>query len=172
MKRIMFVCHGNICRSPMAEFILKRLLTENGKERDFFVSSSATSTEEIWNGIGNPIYPPAAKELESHGITGFEKKRAVQLTRADYGKYDLFIGMDGRNIRNMHAIFGGDPDQKIKKLMEYAGSCEDVSDPWYSDRFDIAYRDIEHACLALYRHFTTENTKKETSYENRIDRTR
>ncbi len=150
MIRIMFVCHGNICRSPMAEFIFKRLLTENGSTKDFTASSSATSTEEIWNGIGNPVYPPARAELERHGITGFEKKRAVQLKRSDYDLYDLFIGMDEKNVRNMLAIFGGDPEGKIKKLMEYTGSSNDVIDPWYSHRFDKAYRDIERGCTALF----------------------
>ena len=158
--RIMFVCHGNICRSPMAEFIFRDLLLRNGLDTKVTVASSATSTEEIWNGIGNPIYPPAQRELRLHGITGFEQKRAVQLTRADYDRYDLFIGMDTKNIRNMHAIFGADPDKKIKKLMEYTNSASDVSDPWYSDRFDIAYRDIEQGCLALLEHILSKNTQK------------
>ena len=158
--RIMFVCHGNICRSPMAEFIFRDLLLRHGLDTKVTVASSATSTEEIWNGRGNPIYPPAQRELGLHGITGFEQKRAVQLTRADYDRYDLFIGMDDKNIRNMHAIFGADPDQKIKKLMEYTGSENDVSDPWYSDRFDVAYRDIEKGCLALLEHLLSQNIQK------------
>ena len=157
MTRIMFVCHGNICRSPMAEFIFRRMLLEEGLTADFTVSSSATSTEEIWNGIGNPIYPPARAELERHGITGFDAKRAVQLTRADYERYDLFIGMDERNLRNMHLILGGDPAGKIHKLMEYAGTNADVSDPWYSERFDKAYHDIEKGCVALLAHLHTKN---------------
>ncbi|MBE6617882.1 MAG: low molecular weight phosphotyrosine protein phosphatase [Ruminococcaceae bacterium] len=152
MKRIMFVCHGNICRSPMAEFILKKMLEEKGI-CDITVASSATSTEEIWNGIGNPVYPPARAELGKHGIDS-GTKRAVQLKSEDYGKYDLFIGMDSANIRNMHRILGGDPDGKIRKLMDYTDRGGDVADPWYSDRFDIAYRDIYDGCVGLMNELT------------------
>lgn len=148
MIKIMFVCHGNICRSPMAEFIFKHLIAENGTKNNYTVSSSATSTEEIWNGIGNPVYPPAREELAKHGIS-CEGKRAVQLQKSDYDKYDLFIGMDNANIRNMHRILGGDPDGKIHKLMDYTGRGGDVADPWYSDRFDITYRDVSEGCVAL-----------------------
>ena len=151
MKKIMFVCHGNICRSPMAEFIFKKMLEEKGISERFVVKSSATSSEEIsWNGIGNPIYPPARAELKKHGIEP-NGKRATQLTRADYEKYDLFVGMDSNNIRNMHRIFGSDPENKIKKLMDYTSRGGDVADPWYSDRFDVAYRDIYDGCLALLK---------------------
>ncbi|MBQ9779488.1 MAG: low molecular weight phosphotyrosine protein phosphatase [Clostridia bacterium] len=146
--RIMFVCHGNICRSPMAEFILRDMLKKAGLSERVTVSSSATSTEEIWNGVGNPVYPPAKRELASHGLT-CEGKRAVQLTRADYAQYDLFIGMDSANIRNMHRILGGDPDGKIRKLMDYTERGGDVADPWYTDRFDVTFRDIEAGCLGL-----------------------
>ena len=148
MVRIMFVCHGNICRSPMAEFIFKKMVAERGIEAEFEIRSSATSTEEIWNGIGNPVYPPAKAELSKHGIT-CDGKRAVQLQKSDYDKYDLFVGMDSANIRNMHAILGGDPDSKIRKLMDYTARPGDVADPWYSDRFDIAYRDIFEGCAGL-----------------------
>lgn len=148
MIRIMFVCHGNICRSPMAEFILKKMAAERGIENMLVISSSATSTEEIWNGIGNPVYPPARAELKKHGIDP-GSKRAVQLQRDDYEKYDLFIGMDSANIRNMHRILGGDPEGKIRKLMDYTDRGGDVADPWYSDRFDIAYRDIYDGCEGL-----------------------
>lgn len=150
MIKIMFVCHGNICRSPMAEFIFKKMAAEKGKAADFVISSCATSTEEIWNGVGNPIYPPAKAELAKHGITG-EGKRAVQLKKSDYEKYDLFIGMDSANIRNMHRILGGDADGKIRKLMDYTDRGGDVADPWYSGRFDIAYRDIHDGCEGLLR---------------------
>ena len=146
--RVMFVCHGNICRSPMAEFIFKQMLKEQGLTDCFFVSSSATSTEEIWRGVGNPVYPPAKAELAKHGIA-CEGKRAVQLCREDYDNYDLFVGMDSANIRNMQRITGGDPDGKMCRLLEYAGESADVADPWYSDRFDIAYRDIYRGCEAL-----------------------
>ena len=150
MIRIMFVCHGNICRSPMAEFILKKMVAEKRLTDKFIIASSATSTEEIWNGVGNPVYPPARAELKKHGIDP-GTKRAVQLCRDDYGKYDLFIGMDSANIRNMHRILGGDTENKIRKLMDYTDRGGDVADPWYSDRFDIAYRDIYDGCEALLR---------------------
>ncbi len=146
--RIMFVCHGNICRSPMAEFILRDMLKKAGLAERVTVASSATSTEEIWNGVGNPVYPPARRELALHGLT-WEGKRAVQLTQADYDKYDLFIGMDAANIRNMHRILGGDPEGKIRKLMDYTERGGDVADPWYTDRFDVTYRDIEAGCRGL-----------------------
>ena len=147
MIRIMFVCHGNICRSPMAEFILKDMLKKAGLSSRVVVASSATSTEEIWNGVGNPVYPPAKRELALHGLT-CEGKRAVQLTRTDYGAFDLLIGMDSANVRNMHRILGGDPQGKIRKLMDYAGGG-DVADPWYTGSFDVTYRDIEAGCRAL-----------------------
>ena len=149
MVRIMFVCHGNICRSPMAEFILKKMVAERGLEAEFEIRSSATSTEEIWNGMGNPVYPPAKAELAKHGIS-CDGKRAVQLQKSDYEEYDLFVGMDSANIRNMHRILGGDPDGKIHKLMDYTTRPGDVADPWYSDRFDIAYRDIFEGCAGLW----------------------
>ena len=148
MIKIMFVCHGNICRSPMAEFIMKKLVKESGLDDDFLIKSSATSTEEIWNGVGNPVYPPAKAELQRHGI-GCEGKRAVQLRSDDYGKYDLFIGMDSANMRNMHRIFGGDPENKIRKLMDYTDRGGDVADPWYTRSFDITYRDVLDGCTKL-----------------------
>ncbi|MBQ4556792.1 MAG: low molecular weight phosphotyrosine protein phosphatase [Clostridia bacterium] len=148
MHRIMFVCHGNICRSPSAEFIMKDLVKKAGRENEFFISSSATSTEEIWNGVGNPVYPPMKEELERHGIS-CNGKRAIQLQKGDYVKYDLFIGMDSANIRNMLRILGGDPECKIHKLMDYTARGGDVADPWYSERFDVAYRDILDGCKKL-----------------------
>lgn len=144
----MFVCHGNICRSPMAEFIFKDMLKRKHLENEFFVASSATSTEEIWGDIGNPVYPPAKAELAKHGIS-CEGKCAVQLKKSDYDKYDFFIGMDSMNIRNMYRILGSDPDGKIRKLMEYTDRGGDVADPWYSNRFDVAYRDIYDGCEGL-----------------------
>ena len=148
MKRIMFVCHGNICRSPMAEFVFKHLAREAGVSDSFAVASSATSTEEIWNGIGSLIYPPAKDELRRRGIP-FTDRRAVQLKKSDYGKYDLFIGMDSANIRNMRNIFGDDRDGKIKKLMEFTARGGDVADPWYSGNFEKAFCDIYDGCRAL-----------------------
>lgn len=148
MIKIMFVCHGNICRSPMAEFIFKDMITKKGLSDSFLVLSSATSTEEIWGDIGNPVYPPAKEELKKHGIS-CDGKRAVQLKKSDYQKYDYLIGMDSMNIRNMHRILGDDKDKKIYKLMDFTGRGADVSDPWYSRRFDVAYRDIYDGCEAL-----------------------
>lgn len=146
--KIMFVCHGNICRSPMAEFIFKDLVKKQGIADRFVIASSATSTEEIWNEIGNPVYPPAKEELAKHGLS-CNGKRAVQLKKSDYDQYDLFIGMDSANIRNMLRIFGGDPDGKVRRMMDYTNRGGDVADPWYSDRFDVAYQDILESCTAL-----------------------
>ena len=148
MKRIMFVCHGNICRSPMAEFILKDMVKKEGMEDKFVICSSATSTEEIWNGIGNPVYPPAKEELSKHGLS-CEGKRAVQLNKKDYNNYDMFLCMDGNNVRNALKILGGDPDGKVKKLMNCAGLSDDVADPWYTGNFEVTYRDIVKGCTAL-----------------------
>lgn len=148
MIRIMFVCHGNICRSPMAEFIFKDMIRKQGREDSFFVSSCATSTEEIWGDTGNPVYPPARKELRKHGIFCGDK-RAVQLQKSDYDQYDLFVAMDSNNIRNIFRIFPGDPMNKVHKLMDYTDRKGDVSDPWYTGRFDVAYADIYDGCCAL-----------------------
>lgn len=148
MTKIMFVCHGNICRSPMAEFIFKDLISKCGLEHKFYVCSSATSTEEIWGEVGNPVYPPAKAELKKHGIT-CDGKRAVQLKKSDYDKYDLFVAMDSMNIRNIGRIFSSDPEGKVHKLMDYTDRKGDVADPWYSGKFDVAYRDIYEGCVAL-----------------------
>lgn len=150
MKRIMFVCHGNICRSPMAEFIFKDMLRKQGIDKDYVVASSATSTEEIWNGIGNPVYPPAKAELLKHGIT-CEGKRAVQLKKSDYDKYDIFLAMDSMNIRNIGRIFGTDPLGKVHKLMDLTDRKGDVADPWYTGNFDVTYKDIYEGCSALLK---------------------
>lgn len=139
----------------MAEFIFKKLVDERGLSSEFSIASSATSTEEIWHGVGNPVYPPARAELLSHGIDP-GSKRAVQLTREDADKYDMFIGMDDRNIRNMHRILGDKCEDKIYKLMDFTSRPGDVSDPWYTDRFDVAYRDIYDGCAALIDQLTTK----------------
>lgn len=146
----MFVCHGNICRSPMAEFIFKDLAKKQGAADRFLVASSATSTEEIRNGIGNPVYPPAKAELEKHGFS-CGGKRAVQLQKSDYDKYDLFIGMDSANIRNMQRICGGDGQHKIHRLLEYAESDADIADPWYTGNFEETYDDVLRGCNGLLR---------------------
>ena len=148
MIKIMFVCHGNICRSPMAEFVFKNMVREIGRAGDFAVASCATSTEEIWNGVGNPVYPPARDELKKHGIS-CEGKRAVQLKKSDYDKYDYLICMDDNNRRNMMRILGSDPEGKIHKLMSFAGEDRSVADPWYSGDFATCYRDIYTGCKAL-----------------------
>jgi len=146
MIRIMFVCHGNICRSPMAEFIMKKLVSDMGYIDKIYIASSATSTEEI----GNSVYPPAKAELAKHGIS-CNGKTAVQLKKSDYEKYDYFIGMDTANIRNMNRIFGSDKDGKIYKLLTFSGRGNDVADPWYSRDFETTYRDIDEGCRGLIR---------------------
>lgn len=150
MIKIMFVCHGNICRSPMAEFILKKMVKEKGKEKDFVIASCATSTEEIWNGVGNPVYPPAQRKLKKHGIS-CGNKRAVQLTKSDYNKYDFLICMDENNRRNMLRILSSDPENKIRKLMDFTSRPGNVADPWYSGDFETAYNDIYEGCEGLLK---------------------
>ena len=144
MKKILFVCHGNICRSPMAEFVMKHLVEEAGRCDEFEIASAATSTEEI----GNPVYPPARRKLAEHGIS-CSGKTARQLTRRDYDHYDLLIGMDRYNIRNMERMCGGDPDNKIHLLLDYTHRPGDVADPWYTDDFDATWRDCLEGCTAL-----------------------
>ncbi len=146
MKKVMFICHGNICRSPMGEMILKHMLRERGREQEFVVASAATSTEEI----GNPIYPPARAELARNGIL-VEKRRARQVTKGEYADWDVFLCMDHYNVRNLHRIFGSDPEGKIHLLMDYTSRPGEVSDPWYSDRFDIAFRDIWEGCEGVLK---------------------
>ena len=144
MKKILFVCHGNICRSPMAEFIMKRLVADAGREEEFEIASAATSTEEI----GHPVYPPARRKLAEHGIS-CAGKTARQLTRRDYEHYDLLIGMDRYNLANMRRMCGGDPDGKIHLLLDYTDHPRDVADPWYTDNFDATWRDCLEGCTAL-----------------------
>ena len=147
MVKILFVCHGNICRSPMGEFILKDLAAKAGLADRFHIESAATSTEEI----GNPVYPPARRKLAQHGID-CAGKTARQLTAADYGRFDLLLGMDRANIRNMTRICGGDPQGKIHLLMEYAGHPgREVADPWYTGDFDAAWDDVLAGCQGLLR---------------------
>ena len=158
MYRIMFVCHGNICRSPMAEFIFKKLLSDRGLTDEFAAFSSATSAEEIYNGVGNPVYSPARAELLKHGVR-CDGKRAVQLQRSDKDLYDIFVGMDNMNVRNMRRILGEDCSDRIYRLMDFTARPGEVSDPWYSDRFDVAYRDIYDGCVALLDKMTTKDYK-------------
>ena len=145
MIRVLFVCLGNICRSPMAEFIMKSIISERGLSDRFYIASAATSTEEIWNGVGNPVYPPAKRELAKHGIS-CEGKRAVQITKAYYGKYDYILGMEERNIRNILRIVGKDPEHKVKLLLDYSDHPRDIADPWYTGNFESTYRDVVEGC--------------------------
>ena len=146
MTKILFVCHGNICRSPMAEFVMKDLVKQAGLEGQFQIASAATSTEEI----GNSVYPPARRKLAEHGIS-CAGKTARQLTKADYTRNDLLIGMDRANIRNMNRICGGDPDGKIKLLLSYTDRPGDVADPWYTGDFDATWRDVMESCQGLLK---------------------
>lgn len=146
MIKINFVCHGNICRSPMAEFLFKDLIKEKGTESEFLVASSATSTEEL----GNPVHYGTAKILDRLGID-YSKKRAVQVQKGDYSKYDLFIGMDEANVKNLKRLFGGDPENKVKMLLEYAGVSRGVADPWWTGDFSTTYFDVNNGITALYK---------------------
>ncbi len=149
MIKVLFVCHGNICRSPMAEFIMKDLIAKKNLEHFFYIASAATSTEEIWNGVGNTVYPMAQEELKKHAIF-CGNKRAVQVTKQDYEAYDYLICMDTHNLRNLERIIGKDVDHKVSLLLDYAGrKGESIADPWYTQRFNITYADILQGCLGL-----------------------
>ena len=142
--KILFVCHGNICRSPMAEFVMKDLVRKAGVEDMFEIESAATSTEEI----GNEVYPPAKRKLAEHNIS-CKGKAARQMTRHDYDRFDLLIGMDSWNFRNMNRICGGDPEMKIRLLMDFTDEPRDVADPWYTGNFEATWRDVSEGCQQL-----------------------
>lgn len=146
-KRIIFVCHGNICRSPMAEFIFKDKIRSRGLNEQFYVESAAVSTEEI----GNSIYPPAKRCLNAHGIPFDTSKTARQITRADYDRFDLIICMDRMNLRWLKYIIPNDPAGKIRLMMSYADQDRDVADPWYTGDFETTYRDLDLATEALLK---------------------
>lgn len=146
MHKILFVCHGNICRSPMAEFVMKDLVRKAGLENDFLIESAATSTEEI----GNDMYPPAKEKLRREGIP-FTRRAARQITVADYQKYDLLIGTDEENLYYMNKRWNNDPENKIRLLLEFAGSTRPIADPWYTGNFDQTYLDVVEGCEALLR---------------------
>ena len=147
MIKVLFCCHGNICRSPMAEFVMKDLVKKDGREWEFEIASAATSTEEI----GNPVYPPARRKLAEHGI-GCAGKTARQLRRDDYDKWDYIVGMDSANLRNMRRICGGDPEGKISLLMDWTSHPGDVADPWYTGDFEATWQDVSAGCEGLLAH--------------------
>lgn len=151
MIKVLFVCHGNICRSPMAEFVMKDMAAKAGAGERFVIDSAATSTEEL----GNPVYPPARRELAAHGVF-CGPHTARQMTRADYDKYDLLIGMDSANIRNMTRICGGDPAGKIHRLLDYTARPGDVADPWYTGDFSTTWRDVAEGCRGLLKAITSQ----------------
>lgn len=146
MIKILFVCHGNICRSPMAEFLFKDLVTKNNLSQKFYIASAATSTEEI----GNPVHHGTRSKLAEYGIR-VDGKRAVQLKQSDYNDYDYLIGMDEWNIRNMLRILGKDPQHKVCRLLDYTDSPRDIADPWYTGNFDTTYEDILEGLQALLK---------------------
>ena len=146
MIKVLFICHGNICRSPMAEFIFKDMLSTRGIADQFHIASAATSTEEIWGGVGNPVYPPAREELAKHGIS-CSGKRAVQVTKGDYAEYDYLICMDSNNLRNLTRIIGLDKENKVSLLLDYTDrKGASIADPWYTGNFTVTYNDIVDGC--------------------------
>ena len=153
MTKILFICHGNICRSPMAEFVMKDLVEKAGLAARFHIASAATSREEI----GNPVYPPARRKLAEHGIA-CGGHAARQLMRQDYDAYDLLIGMDSANLRDMRRICGGDPADKLRLLLDYTGRPADVADPWYTGDFDATWRDVQAGCQGLLAALTGQKT--------------
>lgn len=152
MHKILFICHGNICRSPMAEFVMKKLVKDAGREAEFEIASAATSTEEI----GNPVYPPAKRKLAEHNI-GCAGKTARQITRKDYEYYDHIVAMDHNNLRNLHRMLGDDRMQKISLLMDYTVRPGDVADPWYTGDFEATWQDVLEGCTALLQQLGGQN---------------
>lgn len=149
MIKILFVCHGNICRSPMAEFVMKDLVKKAGLEAEFEIASAATSTEEI----GNSVYPPARRKLAEHGIS-CAGKTARQMTRGDYEYYDYLIAMDRNNLRNMRRFVDDDPEGKVSLLMSHTRRPGDVADPWYTGDFEATWQDVLEGCQALLEELT------------------
>lgn len=154
MINVLMVCHGNICRSTMAEFVFKDMVVKAGLEKEFYIASAGTSTEEL----GNPVHPGTRRKLAEYGIS-CAGKYAAQITRADYDKYDYILGMDRWNIKNMNRLFGGDPAGKVKLLLEYAGESRDIADPWYTGDFDATYRDVFRGSQALLEYITEEDLR-------------
>lgn len=144
MVKILFVCHGNICRSPMAEYVMKDMVKKAGLGKCFQIASAATHYDEL----GSPVYPPARRKMNQHGIN-CSGHSARLLEKADYDKWDYLIGMDSANLRNMHRICGGDPKSKMSLLLDHAGMRRDVADPWYTGNFDATWDDVQKGCSAL-----------------------
>ena len=144
MIKILFICHGNICRSPMAEFVMKKLVGDMGLSHEFYIESAATSREEI----GNPVYQPVRKLLSQHGIDT-SGKTARQMTKADYDRIDYIVAMDRNNLRNMERIIGRDVENKVSLLLHHAGIDRDVADPWYTRDFEATWDDVNVGCKAL-----------------------
>ncbi len=163
--KILFICHGNICRSPMSEFVLKDMVEKLGIKDDFIIESAATSSEEIWGGEGNPIYPPAKEMLRKQGVgrtpyTNFSSKRARQITKADYNKYDYLLCADSANIRNVIRITGPDTEDKIKLMLDIpTRTGRNIADPWYTGDFVATYEDVRHACINLLKYLGYETSK-------------
>lgn len=154
MTKILFVCHGNICRSPMAEFVMKKLVRDKGLENDFEIKSAATSREEL----GNPVYPPARRKLMEHGIS-CSGKTAVHITAADYDRYDCIVIMDSNNRRNIMRIIGSDPEDKVRRLLDCTDRPRDVADPWYTGDFEQTWQDVSEGCSALLKEITAQNER-------------
>ena len=146
MKKILFVCHGNICRSPMAEFVMKHLVREAGLADKILVESKALHRDEI----GRDTHRGTREVLRAHNIP-FEKRRATLMTAADYNAFDIIIGMDTENMNDLDRLTGGDPDRKVRRLLSYSGEERDVADPWYTGNFDVTYRDVDAGCHALLK---------------------
>lgn len=151
---LLFVCHGNICRSPMAEFVMKDMIEKEHLGNRFYVASAATSTEEI----GNPVHRGTREKLREYGIST-DGKYAVQLSRKDYDKYDYLIGMEQRNVTNMLRILGEDPEGKVKRLLDYSTDPRDIADPWYTGDFDRTYDDVYEGCKALLTFILEQETE-------------
>ena len=154
MTKILFVCHGNICRSPMAEFVMKAMVKQAGLEADFVIASAAVSDEER----GNPVYPPVRRLLATHGID-CAGKTARQLRRSDYGEYDELIAMDDSNLRAMRRICGGDPDGKMSRLADHGDCPGHIADPWYSGDFERTWREVNDGCTALLKKITSRGRR-------------
>ena len=147
MIRVLFICHGNICRSPMAEFVFKDMVKKQGLEKEFYIASAATSMEEI----GNPVHYGTRNKLCQYNIST-SGKYAVRLERSDYDKYDYLIGMEQVNVRNILRIVGEDPKGKVCRLLEFSDKPRDIADPWYTGNFDITYEDVVEGCEGLLQH--------------------